>query len=112
MVCAVIMARPLRLSFENAVYHIMARGNRGESIFYSDGDKKVFIDKMNEAFEKYSFICYAYCLMDNHYHLFLKTPFANISEGMHYLNASYANWFRAKHKLVGVVFRADISQFL
>ncbi len=60
------MARPLRLSFENAIYHITARGNRKDNIFYSDKDKEVFLEKMNETFRKYSFLCYAYCLMDNH----------------------------------------------
>ena len=106
------MARALRLSFENAFYHITARGIRKENIFYSDKDKNVFLDKMNETFEKYSFVCYAYCLMDNHYHLFIKTPFANISQGMHYLNTSYANWFRAKYKLAGSVFQGRYKSIL
>jgi REP element-mobilizing transposase RayT len=99
------MVRPLRLSFEDAVYHITARGNRKEKIFFENNDRRVFIDKVNETLEKYSIICYAYCLMDNHYHLFIKTPLANISEGMHYLNASYTNWFKARHQIVGVVFQ-------
>jgi len=106
------MARALRLSFEGAFYHITARGMRKENIFYSDNDKKGFLDKMNETFEKYSFICYAYCLMDNHYHLFIQTPLANISEGMHYLNTSHANWFRAKYKLVGSIFQGRYKSIL
>jgi putative transposase len=106
------MARPLRLSFENAVYHIIARGNRKEDIFYSDRDRNVFLDKMNETFVKFSFICYANCLMDNHYHLFVKTPLANISEEMHNLNTSYANWFKAKHNIVGVVFQGRYKSIL
>ena len=106
------MARPLRLAFENATYHITARGNRRENIFYSDKDKAVFLEKMNETFEKYSFTCYAYCLMDNHYHSFIKTPHANISEGMHYLNASYTNWFKAEHKIVGVIFQGRYKSIL
>jgi putative transposase len=99
------MARPLRLSFENAVYHITARGNRREHIFYNDEDRKIFLEKINETCLKYSFVCFAYCLMDNHYHLFLKTLLPNISEGMHYLNTSYANWFKARYKIVGVLFQ-------
>ena len=99
------MARPLRLSFENAVYHITARGNRREHIFHNDEDRKVFLEKINEACLKYSFVCFAYCLMDNHYHLFLKTLLSNISKGMHHLNTSYANWFKARHKIVGVLFQ-------
>ncbi|NOZ84407.1 MAG: chromosomal replication initiator DnaA [Epsilonproteobacteria bacterium] len=106
------MARALRLSFEDAFYHITARGIRKENIFYSDKDKDIFIDKMNETFEKYSFICHAYCLMDNHYHLFLRTPFANISGGMHFLNASYASRFRAKHKLIGPIFQGRYKSIL
>jgi len=106
------MARALRLSFENAFYHIIARGIRKENIFYSDKDKKVFLDKINETFEKYSFICYAYCLMDNHYHLFIQTPIVNISEGMHYLNTSYANWFKAKYKLTGPIFQGRYKSIL
>jgi len=60
---------------------------------------------MKETLEKYFFICYAYSLMDNHYHLFIKKPLANIADGMHYLNTSYSNWIRAKHKIVGSIFR-------
>jgi REP element-mobilizing transposase RayT len=106
------MARPLRLSFENAVYHITARGNRQEPIFYNDEDRKIFLDKINETILKYSFVCFAYCLMDNHYHLFLRTIHTNISEGMHYLNTSYTNWFKARHKIVGVLFQGRYKSLL
>lgn len=106
------MVRPLRLAYENATYHITARGNRRENIFYSDKDKAIFVEKMNETFSKYSFTCYAYCLMDNHYHLFIKTPYANVSLGMHYLNASYTNWFKTKHNVVGVVFQGRYKSIL
>jgi len=106
------MARHLRLPFEGATYHITARGNRKERIFYSDTDKVIFLNKMEETFEKYSFICYAYCLMNNHYHLFIKTSLANISSGIHYLNTSYSNWFRAKYKIVGPIFQGRYKSIL
>lgn len=106
------MARHLRLSFEDATYHITARGNRKEKIFHSDKDKGTFLNKMKETFEKHSFICYAYCLMNNHYHLFVKTPLANIVGGIHYLNTSYSNWFRAKHKIVGPVFQGRYKSII
>ena len=106
------MTRPLRLAYENATYHITARGNRRENIFYSDKDKSVFLEKMNETFNKYSFTCFAYCLMDNHYHMFIKTTHANISQGMHYLNSSYTNWFKAEHKVVGVIFQGRYKSIL
>jgi len=79
------MTRPLRLSFENAFYHITARGNRREDIFYSSRDKEIFLKRLKEMLIKYSMICYAYCLMDNHYHLFIKTNKSNLSQGINYL---------------------------
>jgi len=106
------MSRPLRIQFDNAVYHITARGNRREKIFYSDSDKKTFLQKMDQTFIKYAFLCYAYCLMDNHYHLFIKTSHSNISQGMHYLNASYANWFAAKYRTHGPLFQGRYKSLL
>jgi REP element-mobilizing transposase RayT len=106
------MVRPLRLSFENAFYHITARGNRRDKIFCSDNDKRIFLQKMDQTFLKYSFFCYAYCLMDNHYHLFIKTSSDNISQGMHYLNASYANYFAAKYRTNGPLFQGRYKSLL
>jgi putative transposase len=106
------MARPLRLCFEGATYHVTARGMRKERLFHSDRDRRVFLEKMTEAFSKYEFVCYAYCLMPNHYHLFLMTPLPNLPDGLHYLNASYANWFRTKYELVGPVFQGRYKSML
>ena len=106
------MARPLRLAFEDACYHITSRGNRRENIFYTDNDKSVFLEKLNETFNKYSIVCYAYCLMDNHYHLFVRTPGANISQAMHYLNTSYTNWFKAEHEIIGSVLQGRYKSML
>jgi len=106
------MARPLRLSFENAFYHITARGNRREKIFYSDQDKEVFLKKLKEMLIKYSMICQTYCLMDNHYHLFIKTTQPNLSQGIHYLNSSYTNWFRNKHQIIGPIFQGRFKSIL
>jgi len=106
------MARPLRLSFENAFYHITSRGNRREKIFYSDQDKEVFLKKLKEMLIKYSMICQTYCLMDNHYHLFIKTTQPNLSQGIHYLNSSYVNWFRNKHQIIGPIFQGRFKSIL
>jgi len=106
------MTRPLRLSFENAFYHITARGNRREKIFYSDQNKEVFLKKLKEMLIKYSMICQTYCLMDNHYHLFIKTTKPNLSQGIHYLNSSYANWFRNKHQIIGPIFQGRFKSIL
>jgi REP element-mobilizing transposase RayT len=106
------MARSLRITYPNAVYHICARGNRKGPIFFEDRDRHVFLEKLEEALDKYSMICYAYCLMSSHYHLCLRTTKANISQGIHYLNSAYANWVKAKHSLVGVIFQGRFKAIL
>ena len=67
---------------------------------------------MDQTFIKYAICCYAYCLMDNYYHLFIKTPHANFSQGMHNLNASYANYFAAKYKTIGHLFQGRYKSLL
>jgi putative transposase len=106
------MSRPLRLQFENACYHVISRGNRQENIFLSERDRRVFLKKADETFEKYSVICFAFCLMGNHFHIFLKTPLANLSQCMHQLNSSYANWFRKKYSAVGPLFQDRFKSIL
>ncbi len=65
----------------------------------------VFMKKLKETLQKYSFLCYAYCLTPKGYHLLVRTPLPNISEGMHYLNSAYANWFRNKYRIKGSIFQ-------
>ena len=106
------MTRPLRLSFENTFYHITDRGNRREKIFYSNRDKEVFLKRLKEMLIKYTMTCHAYCLMDNHYHLFIKTTKPNLSQGIHYLNSVYTNWFRNKHQIIGPLFQGRFKSIL
>ena len=106
------MTRPLRLSFENTFYYITVRGNRREKIFYSPQDKEVFLKRLKEMLIKYTMTCHAYCLMDNHYHLFIKTTKPNLSQGIHYLNSAYTNWFRNKHQIVGPLFQGRFKSIL
>jgi REP element-mobilizing transposase RayT len=106
------MVRPLRLSFENTFYHITARGNRREKIFYSSRDKEVFLKRLKEMLIKYTMTCHSYCLMDNHYHLFIKTTKPNLSQDIHYLNSAYTNWFRNKHQIIGPLFQGRFKSIL
>lgn len=106
------MSRPLRIQYRGASYHITCRGIRKDPIYFADRDRLEFIEKMNETAAKYSLIIYAYCLMPNHYHLFLQTPLANLSEGIHQLNGAYASWLRCKRKLVGHVFQGRFKSIL
>lgn len=106
------MARPLRIEYEHALYHVMSRGHRKENIFFTDRDREVFIKKLHESLTKYSAILYCFCLMDNHYHLLIETPYPNLSAFMHYLNASYSNYINAKYKLTGSLFQGRYKSIL
>ena len=68
------MTRPLRIEFPGAVYHILSRGDRKERIFKDDKDRKTFLEILASVVKRYNFLCHAYCLMDNHYHLLIETP--------------------------------------
>lgn len=106
------MARPLRIEYENAFYHVIARGERRDVIFTCPADKSKFLIKLGETAEKYGLLIHAFVLMSNHYHLLLETPNGNLSQAMHCLNASYGNWFRRKYDIVGSVFQGRYKSVL
>jgi len=83
------MARPLRIEFPGAVYHVTSHGNRKARIFADDADRKAFLDILAAAIDRFDWRCHAYCLMTNHYHLFIETPKPNLARGMRHLNGVY-----------------------
>ena len=99
------MARPLRIEFPGAVYHITSKGNARLPIFYHFNDKKLFLSTLKQVVDRFNWICHAYCLMDNHYILLIETVDANLSAGMRQLNGVYAQAFNKKHKRVGHLFQ-------
>ncbi|MGI6750514.1 MAG: transposase [Atribacter sp.] len=106
------MARPVRIEFPGALYHITARGNKKENIFNHDRDRMVFLKILNETITRYQFICYAYCLMPNHYHLLIETPNGNLSLGIRELNGVYAQKLNWAYKTVGHVFQGRFKAIL
>lgn len=99
------MARPLRLEFPGAIYHVTARGNALNAIFLDDGDRELFLVCLSEVVTRFGWLCHAYCLMDNHYHLLIETPEGNLSPGMRQLNGVYTQRFNRRHGRVGHVFQ-------
>ena len=99
------MARPLRLEFPGAIYHVTARGNARNEIFIDDEDRRLFLDCLGEVVARFGWRCHAYCLMDNHYHLLIETPEGNLSRGMRQLNGVYTQRFNRRHGRVGHVFQ-------
>jgi|TARA_R110002050_G_scaffold55818_1_gene125548 REP-associated tyrosine transposase len=106
------MARPLRLEFAGALYHVTARGNRREMIYEDQGDRFVFLEKLSTVCLEANWLCHAYCLMSNHYHLLLETPEANLGRGMRQLNGCYSQYFNRKHGRCGHVFQGRYSAVL
>jgi len=99
------MARKTRVEFENAAYHVMVRGNNRDRIFYAESDVELFLDVMAEASSRFSVKVLAYCLMPNHYHLALKTPEANLSRTMAWIQTTFSVRYRIKHKRIGHIFQ-------
>ena len=99
------MARPLRVQIENGWYHVTARGIDRGIIFQDTRDHEHFLELMEKVIEQYRIVIYAYVHMDNHYHLVVQTPEANLSEAMQWLNMSYSIWYNRKHDRVGPLFQ-------
>ncbi len=106
------MARPLRIEYPGAVYHITSRGNAKKSIFRDDRDRERFLEILSSVVKRYNWLCYGYCLMDNHYHLLIETPDVNLSKGMRQLNGVYTQSFNRTHKSVGHVFQGRYKAIL
>lgn len=106
------MTRPLRIEFPGALYHVVTRGHRHESIYEDDADREIFLQVLAEAIERYNWRCYAYCQMTNHYHLLVETPDANLSAGMRYVNGVYTQVSNRRHRRTGCLFKDRYSAIL
>ena len=106
------MARPLRIQYPGAFYHVMARGNLGQSIYHDDDDRKIFLETLTEACEKTGWWIHAYVLMGNHYHLLVETPEANLVAGMKWLQGAYTQRFNGRHKKRGHLFQGRYKAVL
>ena len=95
------MARPLRVEFDDAVYHVMSRGNERRAIVHDDRDRGKWLTLLAATVERYGWRVFSFAMMANHFHLFVQTPQPNLSAGMHDLNGSYAGYFNARHGRVG-----------
>jgi len=106
------MARPLRIEYPGAVYHVTSRGDGREDIYLSDADRKLFLEVLAHVVERFGWVCHAWCLMTNHYHLMIETPKGNLSQGMRQLNGVYTQRFNRAHRRVGHVFQGRYKAIL
>ena len=106
------MARPLRIEFPGAIYHVTSRGDRREPIFADDEDRHNFLTVVGQALERFDATVLAYCLMDNHYHIVVYTRRANLSRLMQQLNGVYTQAYNRRHKKVGHLFQGRFKGIL
>jgi len=106
------MARQLRIEYPGAVYHVTSRGNARNDIFADDEDRVTFLNVLHLVISRFNWLCHAYCLMNNHYHLLIETPDGNLSKGMRQLNGVYTQLYNRRHGLAGHVFQGRFKSIL
>jgi len=106
------MARPLRLEYPGAAYHVTARGNARADIFLDDVDRVLFLEVYAHVSRRFNWVCHAYCLMTNHYHFVIETPDANLSKGMRQLNGVYTQRLNRQHGWTGHVLQGRFTAIL
>jgi putative transposase len=106
------MARPLRLEFAGAVYHVTSRGDRREDIYRDDDDRQAWMGVLSLVCTRFNWVVHAFCQMTNHYHLLVETVDGNLSAGMRQLNGLYTQRFNRRHAQVGHVFQGRYKAIL
>ncbi len=106
------MARPLRIQYEGALYHVTSRGNEKANIYYDDRDREYFLSILKDVYKKHHTIFHAYEIMPNHYHIMTETPLGNLSHVFHDVNSIYTSYFNRRHKRVGHLFQGRYKAIL
>jgi REP element-mobilizing transposase RayT len=106
------MSRPLRLELAGGLYHVTARGDRREDIYFTQDDRLAWLELFTQVCQRFNWVCHAYCQMTNHYHLVVETPEANLSQGMRQLNGVYTQTVNRSHRRVGHVFQGRYTGIL
>jgi REP element-mobilizing transposase RayT len=106
------MARKIRIEYAGAAYHVMARGNQGQDIYADDRDRKLWLETLGQACEKTGWRIHAWVMMNNHYHLLLETPEANLVAGMKWLQGTYTQRYNSRHEIFGHLFQGRYKAVL
>lgn len=106
------MARALRIEYPGAFYHATSRGNERKDVFLSRGDREQFFSYLESATVRYGAQIHVYCLMSNHFHLLVETPYGNLSQIMKHVNGAYTTYFNVERKRSGLLFQGRYKAIL
>lgn len=106
------MSRPWRIEYEGAFYHLLSRGNQGSDIFVDEKDRDRFLDTVGDMSEKYDMDIFAYVLMNNHYHLLVRTRKANLKKAMQWFGTTYTQRFNRRHFRSGHLFQGRYKSII
>ncbi len=106
------MSRPLRIEYPGAVYHVTARGNADQPIFTGPEDGGRFLELLGREVAQQRWLCHGYCLLENHFHLLIETPEANLGRGMGRLSMTYSQWANRRHGRRGHLFAGRYKAIL
>jgi len=106
------VARPLRVVFAGAVYHLISRGNNRGRVFHGKADYEAFFAVLEQTVDRFGWLCHSYCLMGNHYHLLMETPLPNLPSGMRQLNGVFTQRYNKRRGRVGHLFQARYTSIL
>lgn len=106
------MSRAWRIEYEGAFYHLMSRGNLKADIFYDDADRQMMLDVIGEFSDRFEIDIFAYVLMNNHYHLLVRTNLANLKKAMHWLGTTYTQRFNFRHDRSGHLFQGRYKSII
>ena len=106
------MARPLRIQYPDAIYHVTVRGNEQREIFRDARDREAFLDLLRQSASIYQVKILSYVLMENHFHLLLQTPLANLGEFMRHFNIGYTGYYNRRHQRTGHLYQGRYRSIL
>ncbi|MEI6336557.1 MAG: transposase, partial [Methylococcaceae bacterium] len=106
------MTRPLRIELSGGIYHVTSRGNRQDDIYFSDDDRKVWLNLLGQVCQRFNWYIHAYCQMTNHFHIVVETPEGNLAQGMRQLNGVYTQYINRTHGSVGHLFQGRYKAIL
>ena len=106
------MSRPVRIEFPGAVYLVTSKGSDGQIVFGDSDDRGVFLNVLDNVVVRFGWLIHSYVLMDDHYHLVVEVPEANLSKGMRQLNGVYTQHVNRRHGQEGPIFHGRFKSIL